>query len=98
MTPAQNRAMRSVLLTHMRHLDGLVAYLETAPGVRLKDTIYGGIRGDISYQRASVRAAIHQLEDQYDKSNPNKTRSGRPSIPATAGSGSPYAKQAYQEV
>lgn len=67
MTPAQNRALRSVFLAHMRHLDRFVAYLETAPGVSLKDTVYEGIRSDLSYHRATVRQAIHQLETQHEE-------------------------------
>ncbi len=65
MTKAQNRALRSVLLSHLRHLDRFVMYLETAPGVVLKNSVYEGIRTETSYTRASVRAAIHQLEDTY---------------------------------
>jgi len=87
MTPAQNRALRTVLVSHLRHLDRFVMYIETAPGISLTNTIFEGIRVDTSYRRATVRAAIHQLEDQYAQSNPNPTRRGRPRFPATAGSG-----------
>lgn len=80
MTPAQNRALRSVLLNHMRQLDRLVIYLETARGVPLKNTIFEGIRRDTSYRRATIRAAIHQLEDQYGD-NPPKPGNSRPSFP-----------------
>lgn len=61
-------------------------YLETAPGVRLTNSIFEGISTDITYSRANVRAAIQLLEDKYAKSNPGTTRVGRPSIPATTGS------------
>ena len=77
MTPAQNRALRSVLLSHLRHLDRFIMYIETAPGVRLKGTVFEGIRTETSYQRASVRAAIQQLEDTHgNKSKNPPTRSG----------------------
>lgn len=66
MTPGQNRALRSVLLNHLRHLDRFIMYLETAPGVRLKNSIFEGIRLETSYQRATIRAAIQQLEDQHE--------------------------------
>lgn len=69
MTLAQNRALRSVLLSHLRHLDRFIMYLETAPGISLKDTIYEGMRTDTSYQRATIRAAINQLEDTHAKKN-----------------------------
>ncbi len=66
MTPAQNRALRSVLISHLRHLDRFVMYIETAPGVSLKDSIFEGMRTETSYQRATIRAAIQQLEDTHD--------------------------------
>ena len=77
MTPAQNRALRSVLLSHLRHLDRFIMYLETAPGVVLKNTVYEGIRTETSYQRASLRAAIHQLEDTHEQKNGSPTPTGR---------------------
>ena len=86
MTPAQNRALRVVLLNHMRQLDRFIIYLETAPGVRLKDTIFEAIRRDTSYRRASIRAAIHQLEDQYVRSNPDSGRDRRAGFPAAVSS------------
>lgn len=82
MTPAQNRALRSVLINHLRHLDRFIMYLETAPGVRLKNTIFEGIRLETSYQRATLRAAVQQLEDQHDQSETPPPRHG-PSLPAT---------------
>lgn len=71
MTPAQNRALRSVLLSHLRHLDRFVMYIETAPGVSLKDSIFEGMRTETSYHRATVRAAIHQLEDTHEHADKN---------------------------
>ncbi|KKN12385.1 hypothetical protein LCGC14_1016960 [marine sediment metagenome] len=85
MTPAQNRALRSVLINHLRHLDRFIMYLETAPGVRLKNTIFEGIRLETSYQRATLRAAIQQLEDQHDRPNDKATPKGHGlSIPEPA--------------
>jgi hypothetical protein len=81
MTPAQNRALRSVLLSHLRHLDRFIMYIETAPGVRLKNTIFEGIRLETSYQRATIRAAIQQLEDTHGtKTSPNPPTRGGPSL------------------
>ena len=71
MTPVQNRALRSVLLNHLRHLDRFVMYIETAPGVRLKDSIFEGMRTETSYHRATVRAAIQQLEDTHEHADKN---------------------------
>ena len=77
MTPAQNRALRSVLLSNIRHLDRFIMYLETTPGIVLKDTIYEGIRTETSYLRAVIRAAVQQLEDKHDNANENpSTRRG----------------------
>ncbi len=76
MTPAQNRALRSVLISHLQHLDRFIMYLETAPGVRLKNTIFEGIRLETSYQRATLRAAVQQLEDQHDRPNGKVTAKG----------------------
>ncbi len=81
MTPAQNRALRSVLLSHIRHLDRFIMYIETAPGVGLKDTVYEGIRTHTSYIRATLRMTVQQLEDQHERDNPNPTPRRRPSIP-----------------
>lgn len=81
MKPAQNRALRSVLLSHLRHLDRFVMYLETAPGIDLKDSIFEGMRTDTSYQRATIRAAIHQLEDTHEhqsKTSPTGRGAGIP--------------------
>lgn len=85
MTQVQNRALRGVLLGHLRHLDRFVMYLETAPGVTLKGTIYEGIRTETSYLRASIRAAIHQLEDRYDNRQNPPERHG-PGISQPTGS------------
>ena len=82
MTPGQNRALRSVLLSHLRHLDRFIMYIETAPGVRLKNSIFEGIRLETSYQRATLRAAIQQLEDQYEQQNETPPPRRGPSLPA----------------
>ncbi len=47
-------------------------YLETAPGISLVDSIYAGIKKDISYSRATIRSAIQQLEDQHSVNYPTK--------------------------
>lgn len=86
MTPAQNRALRSVLLSHLRHLDRFVMYLDTAPGLKIVGTIYDGIRTDVSYQRASVRAAIHQLEDSHAKISPHTNQRRGTSVSEPTGS------------
>lgn len=81
MTPGQNRALRSVLLSHLRHLDRFIMYLETAPGVRLKNSIFEGIRVETSYQRATIRAAIQQLEDQHEHPTKDTSTGHGPSLP-----------------
>jgi len=86
MTPAQNRALRSVLLSHLRHLDRFIMYIETAPGVRLKNTVFEGIRTETSYQRASIRAAIQQLEDTHGTQNKTSPTRRGPSLSQPTGS------------
>lgn len=87
MTPAQNRALRSVLLSHLRHLDRFVMYLETAPGIDLKDSIFEGMRTDTSYQRATIRAAIKQLEDTHEHESKTSPTGRGPGLSEPTGSG-----------
>ena len=68
MTPAQNRALRSVYINKIRELDRFLIFLETTRYLPPKTT--EGIRLNSIYLRATLSTHIQQLEDQYEKVNP----------------------------